>query len=125
VLSVDPDSWNGRNFSVTIENPAGKALLVTHAVFRARRPAPSNANDIRLLIPAVTYDVPFDCAPGITEIIKLKPAFTIPAKEVGAIVFRSTKKMQPCDVYVSLKTSAGQTKEQLGVSLGSWRSRAP
>jgi len=124
VLSVDPDSWNGGNFSVTIENPADRALLVTHAVFRSRRPVPRGANYIRLLTPAVTYDIPFDCAPGVTE-IKLTPPFTIPAKDVGAVVFRSTKKMQPCDVYVSLKTRAGQTKEHLGESLGSWQSRAP
>ena len=121
-FEVDPGA--GGNYSVTVENDSDQALVVTHAVFRATPPTPASADAVELLVPAVTYDIPFDCAPGIKQ-VRLNPPFKIAAKDTGAVVFRSTVSMQPCDVYISLKTSRGLTKEKAGVSLAAWRSRAP
>jgi hypothetical protein len=125
VLNVESKPGSGRNFSVTIENPTDMSMIVSEAVFRSEPPPTSvNANALELLVPAVTYDVPFDCSPG-NKRVKLNPPFKVSAKEVGAVVFRATVPMRPCQLYVSLVTSQGQTKEQEGVSLTYWRTKAP
>jgi hypothetical protein len=119
------DGGSGGTFSVTLENATDTSMVVTEAVFRATRPKEVETADLIVLtIPAVTYNVPFDCAPG-TRRVKLNPPFRVTAKDVAAVVFRSTVHMRACHLYVSLNTSQGQTKEQETVSPSDWRTRAP
>lgn len=123
IVAHDEDGVRG-TFSVTLENPTDTTMVVSDAVFRATPPTAQYAAYIELTIPAVTYAVPLDCAPG-TKRVKLNPPFRIKGKDVGAVVFRSTVKMRPCDLFVSLNTSQGATKEQATFSPSNWRTRAP
>ena len=125
ILGTEEIIGVGGNFSILIENPTDVSMVVTEAVLRAEPPPTgTNASYNELRIPAVTYDVPFNCLPG-TNRVKLNPPFKVSAKEVGAVVFRSTLPMHPCRLYVSMTTSQGQTREQEGVSLASWRKKLP
>lgn len=125
ILKVEEEGETGANFSITIENPTDTSMVVSDATFRTEPlQAEMNANYIELVIPAVTYDLPLNCSPGVKR-VKLNPAFKITPKDVGAVVFRSTRPMGSCRLYVSLKTSQGDTKEQEGVSLARWRERGP
>lgn len=125
ILGIEEPRGAGGNYSVTIENPTDTAMVVSEVLFRAVPPPDlQNANDIELMIPAVTYSGPYDCSPG-TKRMRLNPPFKVPAKDVGAVVIRSTIPMRDCQLFISLETSQGQTKEQEAVSLGGWRTRAP
>jgi hypothetical protein len=119
------EDGSGGTFSVTLENPSGTAMVVSKALFRAEPPHMDvGANMLELTIPAVTYDVPFDCAPG-TKTVKLNPPFRVAAKDVGAVVFRSTVSMRPCRLYLALETSQGRTKEEEALSPSIWQTREP
>lgn len=125
ILEIEEERGARGNFAVTIENPTDMTMIVNEAVFRAEPPpAERFAHFNELQIPAVTYEMPFDCSPG-TKRIKLRPPFRVTAKNVGAVVFRSTVPMRECQLFIALKTSQGQTKEQEAVSLTAWRNRAP
>lgn len=125
VMTLEKKRGAGGNFSITVENPKDAAIVVSEAVFRAKRPRDlQNANSVELMIPAVTYKLPFDCSPGTTR-VKLNPPFKVSGRDVGAVVFRSTLPMKDCQLFVSLETSQGPTKEKEGVSLASWRTRSP
>lgn len=125
IVDVENERGAGGNFAITIENPTDMTMIVNAAVFRAEPPPDdvfAHFNELR--IPAVTYEMPFDCSPG-TKRIKLKPPFRVTAKNVGAVVFRSTVPMRECELYISLETSQGPTEEQQAVSLAHWQSRGP
>jgi hypothetical protein len=125
IITLEKDRPAGGNFSITVENPNDMAMVVSEAVFRAERPPDrQNANAVELMIPAVTYTVPFDCSPG-TKRVKLNPPFKVSSKDVGAVVLKSTLPMKDCQLFVSLETTQGRTKEKEGLSLASWRDRAP